>query len=355
MTTFDPEVNAISLGPRVQYAILVRLDFRSFDMGTCMNDSSNSLSRRELLVATSATALSAALTASAPAAEETPKSPADRPFGFCLNMSTIREQKLTVPEQIDLAATAGYDAIEPWMGELHRFVEQGGKPADLQKRTADKGLKVASAIGFAEWIVDDDAKRKQGLENAKRDMALLREIGGTRIAAPPVGATKQSDLNLFRAAERYHALLNLGRQIGVTPQLEVWGFSKTLSRLGEALFVATESGHPDACILADVYHIYKGGSDFRGLRMINGRAMHAFHMNDYPAQPARETISDAHRVYPGDGIAPLTDILRELRSAGFSGMLSLELFNPEYWKQDALQVARTGLERMKAAVQKSLA
>jgi sugar phosphate isomerase/epimerase len=278
----------------------------------------------------------------------------EKPFGFCLNMSTIREQKLTVPEQVDLAAAAGYDAIEPWMGELQRFVEQGGNPADLRKRIADKGLTVASAIGFAEWIVDDEANRKQGLENARRDMQLLSSIGGVRIAAPPVGATRQTDLNLLRAAERYHALLEVGRQLGVTPQLEIWGFSKSLSRLGEALFVASESGHPDACILADVYHLYKGGSDFAGLRLINGRTMHAFHMNDYPATPGRETITDADRVYPGDGIAPLATILRDLRAAGFGGMLSLELFNREYWKQDAQVVARTGLEKMRAAVRSSL-
>jgi sugar phosphate isomerase/epimerase len=150
-------------------------------------------------------------------------------------------------------------------------------------------------------------------------------------------------------------VLEIGRQIGVTPQLELWGFSKSLSRIGEVLFVAAESGHPDACLLTDVYHIYKGGSDFAGLRLINGQAMHAFHMNDYPASPDRTAISDADRVYPGDGIAPLTTILRDLRAIGFRGMLSLELFNREYWKQDAQVVARTGLDKMRAAVEKSLA
>ncbi len=321
-----------------------------------MSQSSNSISRRELLAAASVGAVAAA---SAPgtafATDDKPVVKSDKPFGFCLNMSTIREQKLSVPEQVEVAAKAGYDAIEPWMGELHQFVEQGGKPADLKKRIADSGLTVESAIGFAEWIVDDEAKRKQGLETAKRDMELLREIGGKRLAAPPVGATKQSDLNLFRAAERYHALLEIGRQIGVVPQLELWGFSKSLSRLGEVLFVASESGHPDACLLTDVYHIYKGGSDFQGLHLINGRAMHALHMNDYPAEPNRSTITDADRVYPGDGIAPLTMILRDVYAAGFRGMLSLELFNRDYWKQDALVVARTGLDKMRAAVRKSLA
>ncbi|MGE0755751.1 MAG: sugar phosphate isomerase/epimerase family protein [Pirellulaceae bacterium] len=277
------------------------------------------------------------------------------PFQYCLNMSTIRGQKLSVPDQVDLAAKAGYDAIEPWMGDLTQYVQQGGSVSDLRKRIEDAGLTVASAIGFAEWIVDDDSRRSQGLENARRDMDLLRQIGGVRIAAPPTGATKQPDLNLFRAAERYRTLLELGAQMDVTPQLELWGFSLSMSRLGELLFVAAESGHPQACVLPDVYHIYKGGSDFAGLRLLNGRAVHVFHMNDYPAQPKRDTISDADRVYPGDGIAPLASILRGLEANGFRGALSLELFNRQYWAQDPLQVARTGLEKMRAAVAASLA
>ena len=88
--------------------------------------------------------------------------------------------------------------------------------------------------------------------------------------------------------------------------------------------------------------------------LVAGSAMHCFHMNDYPATPPRETIRDADRVYPGDGIGPLTQILRDLAAAGFRGTLSLELFNPTYWKQDPLAVARTGLAKMKEAVEKAV-
>ena len=145
-------------------------------------------------------------------------------------------------------------------------------------------------------------------------------------------------------------LLELGREMEVTPQLELWGSSATIHRLGELLLVAIESGHADACLLPDVYHIYKGGSDFGGLRLMNGERIHVFHMNDYPAAPPRETIRDEHRVYPGDGVAPLGQILRDLYAVGFRGALSLELFNRDYWRRDALTVARTGLEKMRTAV-----
>jgi sugar phosphate isomerase/epimerase len=280
--------------------------------------------------------------------------PQDEPFGYCLNTSTLQGQKLDLIELVEIAAKAGYQAIEPWITELDRYRKNGGNLKDVGQRIRDRGLTVPSAIDFFEWIVDDEGRRKKGLEQGRRSMEWVQQIGGQRIAAPPAGATNQPDLNLLRAAERYRTLLELGDKIGIVPQVELWGFSRTLSRLGEVAFVAVESGHSQACILADVYHLYKGGSPIEGLRLLNGTALHVLHCNDYPAQPSRATITDAQRVYPGDGVAPLKAILRNLRQIGFRGMLSLELFNRDYWKQDALTVARTGLEKMRVAVRSSL-
>lgn len=273
-------------------------------------------------------------------------------FRYCLNTSTIRGQELGIEKEVDVTAAAGYDAIEPWIPTLRQFVEKGGKLADLGKRISDAGLTVDSAIGFAQWIVDDDTKRKEALDEAKRDMDMLREIGGTRIAAPPVGAHQGDSprIDLFVAAERFRALQEVGDQTGVVPQLEVWGFSKNLSRLGEVMFVIGETGHPNACLLLDIYHIFKGGSDFTGLNLFSDNALQVFHVNDYPAMPERGEMNDSHRVYPGDGIAPMSKILNAIGGHGLEITLSLELFNRDYWKQDALEVAKSGLAKMKAAV-----
>lgn len=277
------------------------------------------------------------------------------PFRFCLNTSTIREQKVGIVREIEITAKAGYDAIEPWVDTLHQYVEAGGSLADLRKRIADAGITVESAIGFAQWIVDDDEARRKGLEQARRDMDVLAQIGGKRIAAPPVGAHDKPGPDLVTTAKRYRALLEIGAELGVTPQVEVWGFSRTLSRLAETVFVAVESGHPQACVLPDVYHLHKGGSSFESVKLLSGVAVQVFHLNDYPADPPREKINDADRVYPGDGVAPLSAVLRDLQQAGFRGHLSLELFNREYWKQDPQAVARTGLQKMRAAVEAALA
>jgi sugar phosphate isomerase/epimerase len=293
----------------------------------------------------------AGLPAMAPAAER----PTADEFRYCLNTATIRGQKLPLAEEARIAAKAGYQAIEPWIQEIVDYARGGGSLPDLKKQIADLGLSVESAVGFTNWISDEADRGPGGFEQYKRDFEVLAAIGGKRLCAPPSGAASRWPSNLFDVAERYRKLLALGRQAGIVPQVELWGHSKTLSRMGEVALVMVESGDADASAVLDVFHIYKGGSDFGGLRSFNGASLHSFHMNDYPADPPRETITDASRVYPGDGVAPLAAVMRDLRLIGFRGVLSLELFNRDYWSQDALAVAQRGLEKMRALVAKALA
>jgi 2-keto-myo-inositol isomerase len=275
------------------------------------------------------------------------------PFRYSLNTGTIRGQKLGIFKEIEVAAQAGYDGIEVWVESIQNYLKEGGALADLKKRINDAGITLEGAIGFPEWIVDDEVRRAAGMERARREMDLVAQLGGKRFAAPPVGATDLPKLDMEKAAERYRALLEAGDQVGVVPQLELWGFSKNLNRLGECVCVAMETGHPKACVLADVFHLYKGGSTFNGMRLLGAEAIHVFHMNDYPNDPPREKINDSYRDYPGHGVAPLTDILRSLHGTGGQKVLSLELFNRKYWAEDALTVAKTGLTAMKTVVKQA--
>ncbi len=277
-------------------------------------------------------------------------------FRYCLNTSTIRAAKLPLPKVIEIVSEAGYDGIEPWIGEIDRFVKQGGKLSDVRKQLDDCGLQVENAIGFPNWAVEDEAKRKAGFEEAKRGMDLVRQLGGKRIAAPPAGiySNKGPKIDLFKIAKRYHDLLDLGVSMEVIPQVEIWGPSYNLSHISEAIFVATAANHPRAALLPDIYHLFRGGSGFDWIRMMSGDAIQIFHMNDYLAEPAREKQNDSMRVYPGEGIAPMKLIFQSLQKIGFRGALSLELFNKEYWKQDPAVVAKTGLAKMKQAVASGL-
>src|SRR5688572_6098520 len=98
---------------------------------------SERLSRRSLLTVASVGAATVGLASRSSLAAPTPDA---QPFGYCLNMSTIRGQNLPVPQQIEIAAKTGYNGIEPWIGDLRKYIEQGGNANDLRKQIEDSGL-----------------------------------------------------------------------------------------------------------------------------------------------------------------------------------------------------------------------
>jgi len=279
--------------------------------------------------------------------------PADPPFRYCLNTSTIRGQGQGLVESIEIAAKAGYDGVELWVTDVQAYVKQGKSLAELRKILESNSLVVEGAIAFAQWSLDDPEQRRNGMMQMEAEMKMMAQLGCKRFAAPPSGFSG-AQMDFLKAGERFREAIALGRKTGVMPQLEFQGGSKVLHHLGQAMFVAVATNDPDARILADVYHLYKGGSGFNGLKMIDGSMLEIFHINDYPGNVPLPELKDSHRVYPGDGAAPMKEILTDLRLMGGTKVLSLELFNADYWKQDALEVAKTGLQKMKKVVQSSL-
>lgn len=279
--------------------------------------------------------------------------PANEPFGYCLNTSTIRGNNLDIVGVIAAASKAGFHALEPWMAEIDAYTKSGGTLKDLGARIADAGLTVESAIAFNSFLDDDEARRRTSMERLKVDMDKVAQIGGTRIAAPP--GNSRTAVSLDNAARYYREALEMGETMGVLPLLELWGTHPVLGPLSHGIYVTVAAGRADASLLLDVFHLYKSGTPFTSLKQINGASLHVMHINDYPQAADSSTLNDGNRIYPGDGVAPFRQILRDLHDSGFRGYFSLELFNREYWKQSADDNLKTGLEKIRAVVRQALA
>ena len=269
-------------------------------------------------------------------------------FSYCLNTSTIRGQNLGLVKTIEVAAEAGYDSLELWVRDIRAYLNQGNTLPELRNIMQSNSLVVENAIAFPTWMVDDPEQRERAFIEMEKDMDLLAMLECNRIAAPPAGV--REEVNCLVVGERYRRLIDLGRKTGVMPHLEFWGGSRSLYNMGQSLYIAAAADDPDVHILPDVYHLFRGGSGFNSLKFLSGNLVEIFHMNDYPGDIPREEQNDSHRVYPGDGVSPMEDIILSLDQMGGTKILSLELFNPEYWTHDAYEVASTGLQRMKNLV-----
>ena len=273
---------------------------------------------------------------------------------FALNASTFRGYGIGLAEQVNAAISAGFPGFEPWMKHI-RAAKEAGVLGDVCKAARDGGLEFVNGIAFGQWVNPDPKIRAEGIEETKRDMALLAEMGCPRIAASMFGVQKPGApiLKLEEIAERYAVVLDLGKQMGVRPLLEYWGHSVNLTRLEEALEVLKLLNRPDAAILADVYHTYRGGGSFDTYRRLSASTLPVLHMNDYPASPAREKLVDADRVWPGDGIAPWREIFAALGDAGADPWLSIEVFNPNYWTTTPPQTAAEGFGKLKLTYERN--
>jgi len=310
------------------------------------------LSRRQVL-GSSVAAIGAAIVRSEPVeAQATP--PANEPFRYCLNTSTIRGNNLDFVGVITAASKAGFRSIEPWLTEIDAYTKAGGTLSDLRKRIADLGLTVENVIAFTSIQTDDEAQRATAMERMKTEMDKVAQIGSPRIASVP-GNARAAVVPLDNIAKYYNAALALGETMGVKPLLELWGTNPQLGPLAHGLYVVAACGRPDASLLLDVFHLYKSGSPFAGLKQVNGASLHVMHINDYPQVADSSTLTDADRIYPGDGVAPYRQILRDLRDSGFRGALSLELFNRTYWQKSADENLKTAMEKIRATVRAALA
>jgi 2-keto-myo-inositol isomerase len=300
------------------------------------------LKRRELLKLSGAAALGALLPLSPVRAGQKQKGP----FRFCLNTSTISGQKPGLLQSMEIASKAGYDGVELWITDIKDYLAKGNSVQSLSAFLKEKNIVVEDTISFTTWLVDDEAERKAGIAELEEEMKIVSTLGCHRIAAPPAGVKPGAPINIEKAGERYREILALGRKYNVMPLLEFWGASGTLYNFSQALAIAAAADDADARILPDVYHLFRGGSGFNCLKLVNGKVIDIIHMNDYPANKPVNAQTDSDRVYPGDGVAPLKQILRDLKAMGGTKVLSLELFNEAYWKQDPLNVASAGLQKM---------
>ena len=266
-------------------------------------------------------------------------------FPYCLNTSTIRPTPLL--QKIKVAHEAGFTAIEPWNDEIDAHIADGGTLAEVRHAIDDAGLKVVSVIALHDWIESNDAELPKVLDEVRRRMDQAAALGSpTIVASPP-----QYKINVEQAGTRFVKLHAMGKLAGVTPSMEFLGFVDGVHTLKSALEIVKASEVPNATIVADVFHLVRGGGSIEDLLTISGKQMSIFHINDVPAQPDPLTQTDADRVLPGDGIVDLRHVIAILRQIGYCGPLSLELFNPELWTKNPLDVVQTGLDRIRMLVE----
>jgi 2-keto-myo-inositol isomerase len=102
--------------------------------------------------------------------------------------------------------------------------------------------------------------------------------------------------------------------------------------------IVRKTARPNVGIVIDSFHFYAGGSTIESIDALDPERLFIFHINDAEDRPRKE-LEDRHRLLPGLGILPLGEIIAALRRIGYDRVTSIEIFRPEYWERDPLELA----------------
>jgi sugar phosphate isomerase/epimerase len=195
-------------------------------------------------------------------------------FRYSLNSSTIKPAPLL--DKIRVAAAAGYEGLEIWHDDVEAFLATGGTLRDVRHALDDSGLAVPTTIYIKGWGDPAAADYAADMSVVRRRMEHSVALGAPFVIAGP---PPQRDVDYPLLSQQYHALLDLGRQYGVRPAFEYLGFVDEVNSLTKALRVIRAADHPDATVVIDPFHDFRGGSNHEAIHSA-GEQIAVSHFND---------------------------------------------------------------------------
>ena len=246
-------------------------------------------------------------------------------------------------------ARAGIRAVEPNLMKVREFAQKES-PAAAKRLLDDLGLLVASSSNQL-GLMEPSEQRLKNIEELKWKVELAQAIGADRLVTPSAGNATYTVDDYKRGVDNMREAAEIAKPFGITLMLEHARTSRFAGSLPTALRLVRETNHPNYKVMMDTYHFWGGISKFEDLELLRDGELHHLHFEDVPADPPREIQGQAHRVFPGEGIAPLRRIVELLKRKKYTGAASLEMFNPAIQALDPYQVAM----RARAAIEPLIA
>jgi 2-keto-myo-inositol isomerase len=256
--------------------------------------------------------------------------------------------KTDLPGDIQAASKAGYDLIEIWAKKMESYLSQHSL-SDLKGLMKQANLSPL-AINSVEFITFNAPWEKTNTMNLiQRYVELAEGLGCPYIVLVPSPRPRGvSDKKAHEESVRVLTEIADGfKDHPVKFAFEFLGFEWcSVSTLEQDFRIVKAVNRDNVGLILDTFHFYAGGSSLGSIKKVDPRKIFVLHVND-AEKLHRAKLQDANRLYPGEGVIPLNQIMAGLKEIGYDGPVSLEMFRPEYWTRPAEEVARKGMKAIK--------
>jgi 2-keto-myo-inositol isomerase len=232
----------------------------------------------------------------------------------------------------DIVAACGEMRFEGMELDLRAIDEAAARVslADIKQMLDERALAPVSVMAFdlAPFATDEAA-----YERFRRGVAAAKALGAPILltyCAARIPSNISREAAIDAAGKRVRRYAEAASPVQVT--LEPIGRTELMGGPTAALDIARRSGAANVGIMMDTFHYYKSAVPDADILAIPRDKLLIVHVNDSEDLPRAE-LKDSHRLHVGQGILPLDHDLELIRSIGYDGFLSVEIFREDYWRE----------------------
>lgn len=256
-------------------------------------------------------------------------------------------------DDIRIARETGYDGIEIIGPKLDLLLGSGGT-LDEVRRALD-GFP-AKALGFVLDIErQEPAEYRALIEETRMRIQQTVALGAeylelvTGPLGPGLGITggysglvgKSRDEVTELSAKNLRVICDMAGEHGLRLYLEPLAWA-SLCRLDQCLEVIDLTGRANLGMVIDFWHLWINGTEARDIAKLDKRYINGVHACDSLPRfaPGAQVLHNRREVWTGGGQIPLQDWIDALKTIGYDGWYSAEMFAPQFARFDPAKVSR---------------
>ncbi|GAA2851584.1 sugar phosphate isomerase/epimerase and 4-hydroxyphenylpyruvate domain-containing protein [Pseudonocardia halophobica] len=239
-------------------------------------------------------------------------------------------------DKLPAAAAAGFDGVEIFEPDL---VASPMPPGEVRLRCADLGLSIDLYQPFRDLDSTDPERFAANLRRAEHKFGVMEALGtDTVLVCSSVAPDAVADVDLL--AEQLHALAERAAARGLRIAYEALAWGRHVNTYDRSWEAVRRADHPALGLCLDSFHILSRGSDPAAIADIPGDKLFFLQLADAP-HLSMDVLqwSRHHRLFPGQGAFDLPGFLAPVLAAGYTGPLSLEVFNDVFRQADPARAA----------------
>ncbi|MDR3531579.1 MAG: TIM barrel protein [Rhodopila sp.] len=249
----------------------------------------------------------------------------------------------TLPDKLEAAAAVGFDGVEIMESDLLTF---DGSPADVRRICEGLGLAIDIYQPFRDFEAMPEPQRARNMDRAERKFDVMQALGTdlVLVCSNTHPATINDD---SRAAADLAEMAERAARRGLRVGYEGLSWARHVTLWGHAWRIVQQAAHPALGLIVDSFHTLSLGDDPSGIAQVPAEKLFFVQMADAPKLSLDVLSWSRHfRNFPGQGDLDVIGFMRAVLASGYTGPLSLEVFNDDFRAAPARLVARDGLRSL---------